>query len=91
MPETFPDGNTRPALIAFFCCGRLWGKILTGDVSERLACMKKSLECYKFVVDYCCRHPEAKEEVEKEFGLCEELVTLMPLKMEKVRAGQAAF
>ena len=85
FPETFPDGNTRPALIAMFCCGRLWGKILTPETSERLACMKRSMECYKFVVDYCQRHPEAKFEVEKELALCEELSKLLPLKMEKIR------
>lgn len=88
LPETFPDGNTRPALIAMFCCGRLWGKLLSPQVSERLAYMKRSLECYKFVVDYCQRHPEARAEVDKELSLCEELSALLPLKMEKLRAEQ---
>nr|KAG5714546.1 hypothetical protein BaRGS_006992 [Batillaria attramentaria] len=86
-PDTFPDGNTRPGLVAMFCIGRLWGKILTPDVGERLECMKKSLEHYKFVVDYCQRHPEAKVEVESELPLCQELSTLLPVKMEKIRAG----
>ncbi|XP_076463458.1 KIF-binding protein-like [Babylonia areolata] len=85
LPETFPDGNTRPALIAMFCCGRLWGKILSPQVNERLVCMKRSMECYKFVVDYCRRHPEAKAEVEKELVLCKELSALLPIKMEKIR------
>ncbi|KAL8611151.1 hypothetical protein ACOMHN_064441 [Nucella lapillus] len=85
LPDTFPEGNTRPALIALFCCGRLWGKIVSPEVSEQLACMQKSMESYKCVVDYCQRHPEAKGEVEKELTLCQELAALLPLKMEKVR------
>lgn len=86
-PETFPDGNARPALIAMFCCGRLWGKLLSPEVSERLACLKRSLECYRFVVDYCQRHPEIRPEVEAELSLCEELSTLVPVKMDKIREG----
>lgn len=87
-PDTFPDGNTRPALLAFFCIGRLWGKITTPDVSERLSCMNKSLENYKFVVNYCSRHPEARAEIAKEHALCEELSALLPLKMGKIRDGE---
>ena len=91
LPDTIPDGNVRPALIAMFCCGQLWGKIITDDKQERLLYMKQSLDAYRFVVDYCRRHPEAKADVEKEFSVFEELTELLPLKMQKIKNAIPGF
>lgn len=85
LPSEFPESDVRPALVAFFCMGRLHSKFLEPDISRRLAAMAKSLECYKFVVDYCDAHPSAAELLASELSICREMVKLLPLKMDKVR------
>ncbi|CAL1536932.1 unnamed protein product [Lymnaea stagnalis] len=84
LPPEFPEGDVRPALVAFFCMGRLYSKFLLPEKSQRLAMLTKSLECYKFVVTYCENNPSAQELVENELNLCKEMVTLLPIKMVKL-------
>ncbi|KAK3584584.1 hypothetical protein CHS0354_040286 [Potamilus streckersoni] len=84
-PDEFSDMDTRPALVAMFCIGRLFSKYIISDIQVRIANMVKSQEAYKFVVDYCERHPSAAEKVKAELEICKEMVLLMPIKMEKLR------
>ena len=88
LPEEFPPGDVRPALVAFFCMGRLHSKMLEANPSRRLALMAKSLECYKFLVDHCDKNASARELVSSEYDICKEMVSLLPLKMAKFRAEQ---
>ena len=84
-PDEFPENDVRPGLIAMFCIGRLHSKILTGDLQSRLLNIKKSKDCYQFMVDYCRRNPSAVWLVEAELDICKEMVLLLPQKMEKIR------
>ncbi|XP_052768900.1 KIF-binding protein-like [Mya arenaria] len=84
-PDEFPINDVRPGLVAMFCMGRLYSKFLAGDVQTRLLNMKKSKDCYQFVVDYCKKNPSAKPLVETEADICQEMVELLPAKMERVR------
>ncbi|XP_005093749.1 KIF-binding protein [Aplysia californica] len=88
LPPEFPEGDVRPALVAFFCMGRLYTKFLEPNVPQRLALMAKSLACYKFVVDYCAANESAVELVKSEIDICKEMVNLVPLKMERLRSQQ---
>ncbi|KAI8785085.1 KIF1-binding protein [Biomphalaria glabrata] len=88
LPSEFPEGDVRPALVAFFCMGRLYSKFLEPLVPERLAKLTKSLECYKFVTNYCEANPSAKELIPNELGLCKEMVSLLPVKMAKLLEQQ---
>ncbi|GFO30159.1 kif1-binding protein homolog [Plakobranchus ocellatus] len=88
LPEEFPEGDVRPALVAYFCMGRLYSKVLEPDPSRRLSLMAKSLECYKSLVDYCDKHLSARELVSSEYDVCKEMVSLLPLKMAKFQAEQ---
>ncbi|KAL3872895.1 hypothetical protein ACJMK2_036075 [Sinanodonta woodiana] len=88
-PDEFSDMDIRPALVAMFCIGRLFSKYIISDVDVRIANMMKSNEAYKFVVDYCERHPSAVEKVKAELEICKEMVLLMPIKMEKLRQQYA--
>lgn len=81
LPEKFDDMDVRPALVAMFCMGRLYSKILTPQLPDRLANMQKSLDCYKFLVDYCKKNPDAEAIVKSEVSICAEMVELIPLKM----------
>ena len=84
-PNEFPTNDVRPGLIAMFCMGRLFSKFLTGDVQTRLLNIKKSKDCYQFLVDYCKRNPTAVKLVVSELEICKEMVQLLPAKMEKIR------
>ncbi|RUS72998.1 hypothetical protein EGW08_019246 [Elysia chlorotica] len=86
LPEEFPEGDVRPALVAFFCMGRLYSKMLEANPTRRLSLMAKSLECYKFLVDYCDKNSSSRELVSSEYDICKEMVSLIPLKMAKFRA-----
>ena len=48
--------------------------------------LTKSTECYKFVVDYCKRNESAIDLVKSELELSKEMVTLLPLKMERLKS-----
>lgn len=84
-PDQFPSNDIRAGLVAMFCMGRLFGKFLAGDVQTRLLNMKKSKDCYQFVVDYCKRNPSAVPLVATELEICQEMTELLPAKMERVR------
>ncbi|KAG8233589.1 hypothetical protein J437_LFUL001000 [Ladona fulva] len=84
MPKTFNEETVRPALLAYFYLGRLHSKIIQPDKRAQLENIRNSIEKYKFVVDYCEEHPEAKELMGVELGISKEMVTLLTLKMEKV-------
>ena len=88
LPKEFPEGDVRPALVAFFCMGRLHSKKLEANASKRLSLMAKSLECYKFLVDYCEKNSSSRELVSSEYDICKEMVSLLPLKIAKFRAEQ---
>lgn len=85
LPDEYPELDTRPILVAWFCMGRLYSKILPLNVRERLDNIKKTEACYQYIVDYCKRHHKAAECMHAELEVCEEMVALLPLKMEKIR------
>lgn len=84
-PDEFPSNDVRPGLVAMFCMGRLFSKFLTGDVQTRLLNIKKSKDCYQFLVDYCKRNSSAGQLVKSELEICKEMVELLPAKMERIR------
>ncbi|XP_071079424.1 KIF-binding protein-like [Haliotis cracherodii] len=88
FPDEFHENDVRPALVAMFCLGRLYSKIISPEIPHRLALMKKSRECYLFVETYCKRHPEIEGRMVNELNISREMVVLLPLKMEKIRIGQ---
>lgn len=85
LPEKYSEEDERPALIAHFCMGRLYSKFVEFEVPKRLALMKKSVDCYKHLVDYCRQHPDASQKVKAEVEICEEMVKLLPAKMDRIR------
>jgi len=87
LPDRFQEDDERPALIAHFCMGRLYSKFMNFDITTRLENMKKSINNYKFLVEYCDKNPEATKKVKAERDLCEEMVALLPTKMDKIRSS----
>lgn len=84
LPDQFSSDDERPALVAYFCMGRLHGKFLGFEPGQKLENMKRSRDCYKFLVDYCDKNESGKERVITEYEICSEMVTLMPYKMQRI-------
>ena len=87
LPETFSAETCRPALVALFHLARLVDKFVSFPENPEAKLKDKiaSFCYYKQVVDYCKTHPEAAELMEAELPLCQEMVQLLPLKIDRMR------
>ncbi|TGZ52662.1 hypothetical protein DBV15_07720 [Temnothorax longispinosus] len=63
--ESFSDDLLYPALYTYFHVGRLYNKIITSDVQQKIENMQNSVDAYSFVVNYYNKHPERQEKLEK--------------------------
>ncbi|XP_044051846.1 KIF-binding protein [Siniperca chuatsi] len=90
LPEHLEEEVLRPALVARFRVARLHSRLICSSPSAQLDNLNKSLENYKYVVQYCEAHPEATAAVETELELSKEMVGLLPLKINRLKARMAA-
>uniref|UniRef100_A0A3Q3X6D3 KIF-binding protein n=1 Tax=Mola mola TaxID=94237 RepID=A0A3Q3X6D3_MOLML len=90
FPEHLEEEVLRPALVARFRVARLYSKLICSLPSVHLDNLNKSLENYKYVAKYCEAHPEAVAAVETELELSKEMVGLLPLKINRLKARMAA-
>ncbi|XP_053172804.1 KIF-binding protein [Scomber japonicus] len=90
VPEHLEEEVLRPALVARFRVARLYSKLMCSTPSAQLDNINKALENYKYVVQYCESHPEAGSTVETELELSREMVGLLPLKINRLKARMAA-
>jgi len=88
--ESFSDDSLYPALSTYFHIGRLYNKIITSDVQQKIENMQNSIDAYSFVVNYYDKHPEKQKKLEKyEFiKLSKEFVTLLPLTLDRLKQQQ---
>ncbi|CAK6964049.1 KIF-binding protein [Scomber scombrus] len=89
VPEHLEEEVLRPALVARFRVARLYSKLMCSTPSAQLDNINKALEHYKYVVQYCESHPEAGSTVETELELSREMVGLLPLKINRLKARMA--
>uniref|UniRef100_A0A665URZ0 KIF-binding protein n=1 Tax=Echeneis naucrates TaxID=173247 RepID=A0A665URZ0_ECHNA len=89
LPEHLEEEVLRPALVARFRVARLQSRLISSIPPVQLDNLNKSLENYKYVVQYCEAHPEAAPAVETELELSKEMVGLLPLKIERLKARMA--
>ncbi|KAA8595523.1 hypothetical protein FQN60_010814 [Etheostoma spectabile] len=90
IPEHLEEEVLRPALVARFRLARLHSRLISSSPSVQLENLDKSLENYKYVVEYCEAHPEAKAAVETELELSTEMAGLLPLKINRLKAKMNA-
>ncbi|MGH0117352.1 UNVERIFIED_CONTAM: hypothetical protein FKN15_033447 [Acipenser sinensis] len=86
FPDKLEEDVLRPAIVAKFRIARLYSRIITADSNKQIENISQSLEYYRFVVDYCTRNQDAKKAVETELELSEEMASLLPLRLERLRA-----
>ncbi|KAJ8919512.1 hypothetical protein NQ315_002133 [Exocentrus adspersus] len=87
LPDKIPEDAEKPFLQAYFHIAALHGRHVTLDKQVQLKNTEASLEHYKFVSDYCDRYGKAKELVAMEYGICKEMVALLPIKIAKLSAS----
>ncbi|KAM6943024.1 KIF-binding protein [Xenentodon cancila] len=90
FPEHLEEEVLRPTLVARFRVARLHSRLIDPSPSVQLDNLNRSLENYKYVVQYCEGHPEAAAAVETELELSKEMVGLLPLKINRLKARMAA-
>ncbi|XP_029001027.1 KIF-binding protein [Betta splendens] len=90
FPEHLEEDVLRPALVARFRVARLQNRLISSIPSVQLENLNKSLENYKYVVEYCESHAAAAPVVETELELSKEMVGLLPLKINRIKAKMAA-
>ncbi|XP_029621282.1 KIF1-binding protein homolog [Salmo trutta] len=89
-PDKLEDEVLRPALVAKFRVARLHSRLISSSKTVQLENLNRALECYNFVVQYCKDNPEAKSAIETELELSEEMVSLLPLKINRLQANLAS-
>ncbi|XP_076141517.1 KIF-binding protein [Alosa pseudoharengus] len=89
FPDKLEDEVLRPALVAKFRVARLQSKLISASPTVQIENLSRSLEAYRFVVQYCEENPEARPAVETELELSEEMVSLLPIKINRIRAKLA--
>ena len=86
IPETYPSDSERPALAAYFHMARLYDKYILPEKSQaKLKCKMQTYCCYLKIVEYCEKNPKAAECVEVELPLCKEMISLLPMKIQKMK------
>ncbi|XP_063333255.1 KIF-binding protein [Pelmatolapia mariae] len=90
FPERLEEEVLRPALVARFRVARLHSRLISTSPTVQLDNLNKSLENYKYVVQYCEANPEAGAAVETELELSKEMVGLLPLKINRLKARMAS-
>jgi len=88
--KSFSDNELFQALYSYFHIGRLYNKIITSNVQQKLENMQNSINAYNFIVHYYDNHPEKQEQLEKyEFiELSKEFVNLLPLTLHRLKQQQ---
>ncbi|KAJ3593435.1 hypothetical protein NHX12_005770 [Muraenolepis orangiensis] len=86
LPELLEEEVLRPALVARFRVARLYGQLICPVISDQLENLNKSLDNYKYVTQYCEAHPEASAAVETELELSQDMVSLLPIKIHRLKA-----
>lgn len=86
LPEKLQDDVEKPILQAYFHIAALFGRYVTLDKQKQLENTEASLAHYKFLTNYCDKFPKAKELVTMEYGICKEMVTLLPIKILKLKS-----
>lgn len=85
LPTELEESDIRPALVAYFCMGNLYSKFICPDTELKIQNVRKSLECFQFISDYCKTDPRGQAAVANELHICEEMIELLPKKIEQIR------
>uniref|UniRef100_A0A182MAY3 KIF-binding protein n=1 Tax=Anopheles culicifacies TaxID=139723 RepID=A0A182MAY3_9DIPT len=84
LPDSIGEDEMQPILYAFFHIGRLYYRTITPDKRLKLKNTENSLFYYNRFVE-CCKDERMSGLFGQELGVCKEIITLLPLKIEKLK------
>lgn len=87
LPATLATDELEPIMFAYFQIGRLYYKIMTPDKSLQISHTTNSLKYYQLFVIGCEEKKEFAERMRAEYGVCKEMIGLLPLKIKKISEG----
>ncbi|VEN39861.1 unnamed protein product [Callosobruchus maculatus] len=85
VTNQLPQDIERPILQAYFHLAALYGRYIVLDKDLQLQHTEASLKNHRFVADYCEKHKSAKEAIHMEYSICKEMVSLLPIKIIKLK------
>ncbi|EFA01949.1 KIF-binding protein [Tribolium castaneum] len=85
LPGKIPSDSEKAFLQAYFHIAALNSRFITLDKNVQLKNVESSLNMYKKVLDYCNVNEKAAELIPMELGICKEMVTLLPVKIAKLK------
>ncbi|XP_038214477.1 KIF-binding protein-like [Zerene cesonia] len=90
MPVKLDLDVIRPVISAYAFIGRNSMKRIALDKRTQLIHVKKSFDSYQAVVDICTRDKDAAKMMHVEFSLCQEMVSILPIKIKRLETELAA-
>lgn len=87
LPTTLATDELEPIMFAYFQIGRLYYKIMTPDKQLQISHTKNSLKYYQMFVKGCEEKKEFAERMSAEYGVCKEMIGLLPIKIKKITDG----
>uniref|UniRef100_A0A182Q2X4 KIF-binding protein n=1 Tax=Anopheles farauti TaxID=69004 RepID=A0A182Q2X4_9DIPT len=84
LPDNIEEDESHPILYAYFHIGRLYYRLITPDKRLKLKNTENSLFYYsRFVA--CCQDERMRPRFAQELSVCKEMISLLPLKVEKLK------
>ncbi|KAI5642723.1 KIF1-binding protein [Phthorimaea operculella] len=90
MPAKLEYDLIRPVISAYAFIGRNSMKRIAVDKAMQLIHVKKSLDSYQAVVDICKADKDAAMMMQEEYSLCDEMVKILPIKINKLESELVA-
>lgn len=87
MTNKLSDDVEKPIMQAYFHLAALHGRYVLQDKDKQLKNTEASLEHYKFLTNYCDKHVSPKELIPMEYGICKEMVSLLPVKIMRLKVS----
>lgn len=84
LQVTISVDEMEPILFAYFQIGRLYYKIMSSDRAMQISNTESSLQFYQLFVKGCEEHKAIGERLKGEYGVCKEMISLLPLKIKKL-------
>ncbi|XP_037052408.1 KIF-binding protein [Bradysia coprophila] len=86
LRKNIPADEMQPILFTYFQIGRLYYKFITPDKKSQITNVSNCLKYYTLFMKTYDENKPLAEHFKQEYGVCREMVELLPLKIMKLRS-----
>ena len=79
------EDTVKPYIVARVYIARLYGRLRTGNGHQKIQHLRKALDEFQKAIEYYDNHKHSDIDVTEEIGIAREMITFLPIKMEKIR------